>query len=153
MRTFAKPPARRGFTIIELLAVIAAALIVLALVAAAYLGGQRHARDLERKRDIAALRIALEGYYGQTQHYPLRANLNSQSWRAAHLKALPAKDLRDPGAKTHVRLAAKPAPRVYAYQPAAVRGKACDNQTSLCTQYTLTATLERGGRYVKQNLH
>jgi prepilin-type N-terminal cleavage/methylation domain-containing protein len=143
---------QNGFTIIELLIVIVVAGIVLALVVANHVSSQQKARNTERRSDISALRLALEGYYSKTNHYPTRKKLNSKSWRDKHIKALGKQTLRDPSS-TSYQLAKKPAKHTYAYHPTSAKGKTCDNQKTPCKQYKLTATLEGGGRYTKQNLN
>jgi len=101
---------------------------------------QVQARDTERKTDIASLQAHLEAYYAMEGKYPTLADLNSQSWRAAHMQGLDNEALKDPQG-TSATLVASPTAKAYAYQPNTDGSK-----------YTLTATLEAGGTYVKTNL-
>lgn len=112
---------------------------------------QSKARDTERQVDIKAIFSQLEAYYAQNGHYPSLDQINHPAWREQNMSGLDDEALKDPlGAGPE--LAAKPAAHVYAYQPLGADGKVCDNTTSDCATYTLTATLETGGTFVKQQL-
>jgi hypothetical protein len=108
------------------------------------------AADTERKTDINALHSQLEAYDAENGYYPTLASLNDPAWRAANMKGLDSEALKDPSGTT-AKLAASPAKGVYAY---AVKPLACDNGThGNCTGYTLTATLDDGTTYAKQDLN
>lgn len=140
----------RGFTIVELLIVIVVIGILAALVIVTYNGIQQKARDTERKTDINALHGQAEAYQAQNGKYPTLANYNDATFRAANLKGLDPAALQDPKGAAQTLLAA-PAANGYSYQ---VTPAGCDNAANGdCTQYTLTATLEGGGTYVKQSLN
>jgi type II secretion system protein G len=141
-----------GFTIVELLIVIVVIGILAALVVTTYNGIQQKARDTERKTDINALHGQIEAYQAQNGKYPTLANMNDSAFRQANLKGLDPAALQDPKG-TAQTLVAAPGADAYAYAVTGNGGVACDNTTTDCTGYTLTATLEAGGTYVKQSLN
>ncbi len=107
------------------------------------------ARDTERKTDINALHGQLEAYQAQYAIYPTLAEMNDASWRSINMKGLDSEALKDPDGAS-AALAGKPAADVYSYEalPAG-----CDNIKTDCTSYTLTASLDAGGTYIKQALN
>lgn len=143
-----------GFTIVELLIVIVVIGILAALVVVTYNGIQQKARDTERKTDINALHGQLEAYQAQNGKYPTLDNINNVSpvdFRANNMKGLDPAALADPNNSSTQALVAAPTANRYAYAAAPAL---CDNGANGdCTQYTLTATLEGGGTYVKQSLN
>ena len=148
--TSLKKTAARGFTIVELLIVIVVIGILAALVVVTYSGIQQKARDTERKTDVNALHGQLEAYQAQNGKYPTLANVNLDTWRTTNMKGLDSAALQDPKG-TAQALADAAAASVYAY---AVLPASCDNDVGGdCTSYTLTATLEGGGTYVKTSLN
>lgn len=140
---------QQGFTIVELLIVIVVIGILAALVVTTFSGTQKKARDAERKSDINILYSQLEVYFADKATYPTLANLNdgaANGWRVTNMKDLKDDALKDPKG-TAATLVAAPASSSYAY---AVTPANCDNTTgNECTGYTLTATLEGGGTFVK----
>lgn len=140
---------QHGFTIVELLIVIVVIGILAALVITTFTGIQQKARNTERQTDIKAIHGQVEAYYAQNGRYPTLANLNDSTWRAANMKGLDAEALKDPkgSAQTLVDTAGANA---YSY---AVTPSGCDNSTTDCTGYTLTATYEGGGTFAKSNLN
>lgn len=111
--------------------------------------GSGGSADVERKTDINALQGQIEAYYAQNGYYPTLANLNNPSWVSANFVGLDQAALKDP-AGSAPKLAASPAAHVYAYQAAP---SGCDNTSAHCTDYTLTATLDAGGTFVKKSLN
>lgn len=140
----------RGFTIVELLIVIVVIGILAALVIVTYNGIQQKARDTERKTDINAIASHLEAYNAQNGRYPTRANVNDSTFRSTNMKGLDPAALQDPKGAAQT-LSDTVGANQYAYVPSPAN---CDNATNGdCAQYTLTATLEGGGTYVKQSLN
>jgi hypothetical protein len=112
-------------------------------------GVQSQAKDTERKTDINAMEGHIEAYWADNGVYPTLANLNDPAWRAVNTKGLDAEAFKDPDGSSG-SLAAAPAPHVYAYQPVPA---GCNNTSLQCAGYTLTATLDSGGTYVKHDLN
>lgn len=106
-------------------------------------------KDTERKTDINALHGQLEAYQAQNGVYPTLANVNDAAWRQQNMKGLDSAALQDPDGSA-ATLKSTPASHVYSYQPAPA---GCNNNKIDCTSYTLTATLDAGGTYVKQSLN
>jgi type IV pilus assembly protein PilE len=140
-----------GFTIVELLIVIVVIGILAALVITTYNGIQQKARDTERKTDINAVHGQVEAYNAQNGKYPTLANVNDSTFRSANMKGLDAAALADPKNAGSQQLCAASTASCYGYT---VSPANCDNGANGdCTSYTLTATLESGGTYVKVSLN
>lgn len=153
-----------GFTLIELLIVAVIVGILATLVAMSYSGVQAKNRNSDRQANIKTLQSHLEAYYAgqEDSRYPTFANLSDPAWRAKHLPDMPQNILHDPQWSSEVKecaaageptAAAAPAEKCYAYQVTAADGSQCDNKKIPCAQYTLTATLEGGDKYVKSSLN
>jgi len=150
-----KNKASKGFTIVELLIVIVVIGILAALVVTTYNGIQQKARDTERKTDINALHGQVEAYSAQNGKYPTLGQMNDDTattgFRAVSLKGLDNSAFVDPKGNGSDVLVASPSATAYAYTVVPAN---CDNGANGdCTSYTLTATLEAGGTYVKQSLN
>ena len=65
---------RRGFTLIELMVVMAIIGTLLAIVAPRYFGSVEHARETALKQDLAVMREAIGQFHGDLGRYP--DNLN-----------------------------------------------------------------------------
>jgi len=153
MPTLSKNHTRQnGFTIIELIVVILIIGALLVLIIITHTGVQRSERDTERQRDIKALHTELEAYYALNDHYPQLGELNDSHWRNTNMKGLDADVLQDPN-NADALLVDKPDTYVYAYTVKSAKGTKCDNQKTLCTVYTLTAKLENGQTFTKNNLN
>ena len=148
--TSIKKATTKGFTIVELLIVIVIIGILAALVVVTYQGVQAKARDTERKTDVRALHGQLEAYQAQNGKYPTLGNVNDAAFRAANMKGLDPAALQDPKGAAQTLVAGAGDSKTYGY---AVIPAACDNVATDCTSYTLTATLEGGGTYVKASLN
>jgi type II secretory pathway pseudopilin PulG len=110
------------------------------------------ARDTERQTDIKAMHGQIEAYYAQNGRYPTLSNVNDPDWRASNMKGLDESALKDPQGVKAI-LDPVPGNDVYAYAVLADDKSTCNNDTRNCAQYTLTATLENGQTYTKQNLN
>ena len=151
-----------GFTIIELLVLLVIIGILATLVITTYSGVQAKNRNNDRQLDIDTIQSQLETYYAQYSKYPTLANLNDTAWREANMKNLSEKSLQDPRwtdklkactVDTKVSVITSATADCYAYQPIGADGSPCDNVTIGCAQYTLTATLEGGSKYVRGSLN
>ena len=144
-----------GFTIVELLIVIVVIGILAALVITTYSGIQAKARNAKRQTDMQDVQTQLEAYFQAAGNYPSYADLNNASWRSTNMKSLDDGALTDPQAtSTSLGNSSTPTAKVYEYVPEDSTGSSanCEATDTTCTQYTLTATLEGGGTYVKKNL-
>ena len=128
----------QGFTIVELLIVIVVIGILAALVITTFNGIQQKGRDTERQTDIKALHGQLEAYYAQNGRYPTLANVNDTTFRTTNMKGLDSAALKDPkGSAEELKAATTTNFYVYTVSPSA-----CDNTTTDCTGYVLSAKLE-----------
>lgn len=143
---------QQGFTIVELLIVIVVIGILAALVITTFTGIQKKARDTERQTDIKAVHGQVEAYYAQNGRYPTLTDINDSTWRTTNMKGLDAEALKDPKGSS-ATLAASAAANTYSYDVQRTGGGTCDNSTNDCMEYTLTATLEGGGTFTKDNLN
>jgi prepilin-type N-terminal cleavage/methylation domain-containing protein len=151
-----------GFTLIELLIVAVIVGILATVVAMTHSGVRASDRNNARQDNIKVLQGQLEAFYAQNSQYPTFANLNDAAWRSENLKDLPQSILRDPQWSNKVKdctaadqatLAATPTNKCYSYQVTTADGSVCDNDAAPCAQYTLTASLEGGDKYVKSSLN
>lgn len=143
-----------GFTIIELLIVIIVIGILALLVITTFAGVQQRARNTERETDIKAVHGQIEAYYSNEGHYPTLANLQDSAdggWVQTNLKGLDTAALTAPRATGNNIVGADAAEGNYLYS---VTPDGCDNGETVgdCTGYTLTATLEGGGTFTKDDL-
>jgi prepilin-type N-terminal cleavage/methylation domain-containing protein len=151
-----------GFTLIELLIVTIIVGVLATLVAMTYSGVKTGDRNNERQANIKTLQSYLETYYAEHDKYPTFDNLASMDWRKENLKDMPADALRDPSWGSKIKEctadneaipAQQPIEKCYSYEVSTADGSACDNDKTPCAQYTLTATLEGGDKYVKASLN
>lgn len=151
-----------GFTIIELLVVTIIVGILSTLVITTYSGVQAKNRNSNRQAAIDILQSQLETYYAQYNTYPTLANMNDANWRKNYIKESSNNSIKDPRWNDKVTaceknntpiLSSSPADNCYAYQVTTSDGSMCDNDKAQCAQYTLTAKLEGGGKYVKSSLN
>jgi len=151
-----------GFTIIELLVVIVILGILTTLVALAYTGVQSKNRNAQRQANIDTLKAQLEVYFAGANVYPNLGAVNDADFRKQYMKKLPADILQDPKWESGIAActkdgkaiaAGKPTEHCYSYEVTSADGKACDNNTTPCIHYTLTAVLEGEDNYVKTSLN
>jgi prepilin-type N-terminal cleavage/methylation domain-containing protein len=76
-----------GFTIVELLIVIAIIGILAAIVIVAYNGIQERARNASRQSDIQTARKIVEAYSVTNGNYPITTNNPKSNWRAADVRS------------------------------------------------------------------
>lgn len=133
----------QGFTVIELLIVIAVIVVLGVLVLATYSGIQAKERNSKRSEDIANVQTQLEFFFQNNGYYPSLADMNSPDWLAKNMKRLDRNYLIDPSSPTNSeKLVATPAPKSYAYSVKDGAGKSCEKDDTNCSQYVLTATFE-----------
>lgn len=132
-----------GFTIVELLIVIVVIGILVALVVTTFSGIQRKARNTERESDVKAIHSQLEAYFNEEGVYPALGDdgINDAEWRSDNMRSLDPEALQDPKGDSQA-LCAEVSDTCYGYVVA-------DEGAT----YTLTANLEGGGTYQKQNLN
>lgn len=141
-----------GFTIIELLIVIIVIGILALLVITTFSGVQQRARNTERETDVKAIHGQIEAYYSNEDKYPTLANLQDDAWVQSNLKGLDTAALTAPRATGNNIVGTGAAEGNYQYAPTP---DGCTNTEAApgdCTGYTLTATLEGGGTFVKNDL-
>jgi TM2 domain-containing membrane protein YozV/type II secretory pathway pseudopilin PulG len=140
----------KGFKIVAVIVLIVQLFVVpailLLLVTTSLSGIQQKSRDTKRHVDMITTESALQQYYSARQSYPTLAQLNDYSFRQQYLPNV-ASSASDPqGGKD--QFVAIPQQHAYAYQPTPAN---CDNVSTPCTGFTLTATLEAGGTDVVAN--
>jgi prepilin-type N-terminal cleavage/methylation domain-containing protein len=69
------PAQRKGFTLIELMVVIAIIGILSAVGFVSFTNARISARDAKRKQDLRAVKVALELYYQKNRRYPTTTTL------------------------------------------------------------------------------
>lgn len=139
-----------GFTVVEVLVSIIVIGVIIGVAVTAFNDIRQRDRNTERHNDINTVQDALEDFYAQKERYPSLAEINDKTWRTKNLKTLQEDHIKDPRAK-NAALVMTPGENVYGYFVTSNDGTVCDNQTKDCTKYTLTATLEGGSMYSKNN--
>lgn len=138
--------AQTGFTIIELLIVIAIIAILAGLVLNNFQGAQAKARDTQRVTDVNNIHTKLEEYYGDNNGYP-------NTFTAATFPGIDADSLKDPKG-TSVDVNAVVADETAADAVAAPDGSGSTPQylyvpfgaagcTTTCTGYVLKTYIEK----------
>lgn len=137
----------KGFTIIELLIVIAIITILSGLVLNNFRDAQAKARDTERRQDIYNVHTKLEEFYNENGSYP-----GATGPTATALDGLDAEALVDPDgtsmAVSTTDSATKPATAYTADKPTGAQytyaGYECETDDSSCDKYVIYGWLEVG---------
>ncbi len=142
-----------GFTIIELLIVIAIIGILATLVLTNFQGAQAKGRDTVRKNDINSLYQKLEESYNEHGGYP-DAALASGTFTGIDAGALLDAD-DDTIASTFSTTATQPDPTVDNENEYAYAGYSCATTLTghSCAKYVLKAYLEKESAYSKTSLN
>jgi len=141
----------KGFTIIELLIVIAVIAILAGIVAVAYSHVTDKARDTTRQNNITEIQSQLEIFYANNNYYPSLTNLNTASWLETNMKGVDPAIFSDPLDTSNTTLedgTAAKGDKKYAYDCVV---DTTDN--TKCSGYTLSAYLESGSVYSKKSLN
>jgi len=149
----------KGFTIIELLIVIAVIAILAGIVAVAYSHVTDKARDTTRQNNITEIQSQLEIFYANNNYYPSLDNLNDSTWLSANMKGLDSAIFSDPLDTSNTTLeagsgtpkTAQKGDKKYAYDATGCTTDSDGNDE--CTGYTLSAYLESGSTYTKKSLN
>ncbi len=146
-----------GFTIIELLIVIAIIGILATLVLTNFQGAQAKGRDTVRKNDINSVYQKLEEFYNENGFYP------SSALAAATFPGIDAGALTDADGATIVSsfsLTAPAAPTLtntneYAYNAYGdgTAGSCVSGSATGCLKYNLYSYLEKESQYTKASLN
>lgn len=141
-----------GFTIVELLIVIVVIGILATLVIVTFSGIQQKGRNSQRQTDINTVTTYVSAYYTEKGYYPTLTDMNDATWRSNNAKGLDPEALKDPRGNAQTLVGTTTA-NSYVYT---VGGTGCvattaSSDTNACDSYTLTATLEPSGTYVKQS--
>lgn len=139
-----------GFSTLELCFIVVVIGVMVAFIAIAYQGVQARNRNQARTKAINATHKQIEAFYQTEGHYPSRRDLNDNRWLSANLKGFDTDLLQDPSSSSKTLVAA-PVANAYAYQPLNSSNTSCEEDNTTCSSYSLTATLEGGGTYIKLN--
>lgn len=159
--------AQTGFTIIELLIVIAIIGILAGLVLNNFQGAQAKARDTQRRTDTNSIHAKLEEFYNEKGGYP------NEDLTSTLLAGIDAEALRDADGgtgstnlieETFTTSGTKPTPSVSTDDEYEYAGYGCDSATavayvdpptSVCDKYVLSTFLEKDttGRFDKDSLN
>jgi prepilin-type N-terminal cleavage/methylation domain-containing protein len=150
----------QGFTIVELMIVIAVIVVLVVLVITTYSGIQAKSRNATRQNDIQKIQNNIEEFFSQQGFYPSLSDMNSVKWRDKNMKQLSDGVLVDPSSNCNPSssscLMKAPKAKYYSYAVTDSNGNSCESDDTNCAKYTLTATYEgkvNGSKtYTKINL-
>jgi len=144
-----------GFTIIELFIIVILIGVIAIFIISELSSVRRDNRNNEREDDINELRSGLEYYYGINGFYPTFSELNQVDFRERNFPGLRDEYLVDPLDSSEGMLTAEPQNGAYSYVPKQEGNKdaQCDNEENICTTYELTATLEGGELFIRNNFN
>lgn len=86
----------KGFTIVELLIVLAVIIVLAALVFKTYSSIQARSRNTTRENNLKALQQKIETFYSNNGYFPNLNDLNSTAWRTKNIPSLSSGLLVDP---------------------------------------------------------
>ncbi len=157
---------RRGFTIVELLIVIALMGILLTLSVVNLRSTQISSRDTERKTDIDTIASQLEIFYkvgtdnsSVLGRYPSTVELDNSTDIQTSLRDADLKSFTPPGAtsadtgfkiatnstQTTAGVTPQPTTSTYVYQPLQQNETLCNSAAQMCTKFNLYYKLETDG--------
>ena len=87
-----RPPPRRGFTLIEMLVVLAVIGVLLSIVAPSYLGHVDRARDLALRQDLKTVRDSIDKFHADRGRDPVDL---AELVTANYLRELPVDPVTD----------------------------------------------------------
>jgi prepilin-type N-terminal cleavage/methylation domain-containing protein len=134
-----------GFTIVELVIVIAVIAGLIFLVITTYSSIQAKARNNTRTLDINKIQARIEIYFTQNSHYPSLNDMNSTTWLDKNMPTLNSSVLVDPSSKTKSTKLGSGTPAIgeYVYNPTQADGiTSCESDDTTCAKYTLGAKYE-----------
>lgn len=146
---------KHGFTLIEVLIVIAIIGVIIITVVYSVMQNLANSRDTRRKADIARIKVALEDYYGDKSQYPTTDLLDACESQelSPYLKSLPC----DPKTKQpycYIYDAEAPVGQNYRLLAAlennydeVITKLGCANDTTYCGYETTCATYGSGYNY------
>lgn len=120
----------QGFTLIEIIVVIAIIGLLLSIATASYSNSLRHGRDQKRIVNVESIRSNLELFKSSQIAGVYPTSITSG--------AFPTQYPLPPDPQTN-------ATNVYTYAPRASGGGTCNNTTTYCSTYTLSTNLESMG--------
>lgn len=132
---------QQGFTIIELLIVIAIIAILAGLVLNNFQGAQAKARDTQRTNDTNNMHSKLEEFYNENEGYP-------DTFTAATFPGIDAGSLTDPRGNNTVTMNAAVADKAAADAVAAPTNDTASSSSYLYVPYTCAGTPVRCVGYV-----
>lgn len=148
-----------GFSTVELLIILVVIGVLVAFIASKYAAVRQKSRDDQRRSDITSLQYAVQSYFAQTGQYPTADQLNNSSFRKRNIPNLADSALKDPRWNTkNSNCALDGTPVLESFTPPTsgcygytVTPANCDNKTTACTGYQLTARLESGSLFSKSS--
>lgn len=153
----------RGFTIVELIVIIAIMGILLILSVVNLGSSQANGRDSERKADVESIATQLETFYKSgedisvtTGRYPSTTINNSAATMKRMLRDIDTKSITAPGVtdpmvtfkaaannnQTAAGVSPQPATNQYVYQPIQADGTLCTLESQECRKFNIYYRLE-----------
>ncbi len=141
-----------GFSLIEILIVIVAVGVLVAIVVNTFAGIQARSRNSQRTDDLKTLQEHIESFFAHNMYYPSLSDMNNPSWLKANMKGVSTSMYADPSwtphntkctLNGHPILLKKSEPGCFGYDPSN-NGASCESSDTTCDDYTLSASLEQG---------